>query len=133
MYICSSEEDGIARVLEETGGLGADVVITSNPSPEAQVDAIKMAKNRARVNYFGGLPKNKSLVTLDTNLIHYKEIFVHGAHGATPIHHKKAVEMIALGAINMKNYISHRFSLDDIHGAFATAENHSGMKVIVNP
>lgn len=133
VYICSSEEDGVARVLEETTGLGADVVITANPSPEAQVDAIKMAKNRARVNFFGGLPKDKSLVTLDTNLIHYKELFVHGAHGAMPIHHLKAVELIASGLINVKNYISHRFKLDDIMEAFAAAEGHTGMRVVVNP
>lgn len=133
VYVCSSEVDGVARVLEETAGLGADVVITSNSSPEAQVDAVRMARNRARVNLFGGLPKNKSLVTLDTNLIHYKELFIHGAHGAMPIHHMKAVGLIASGAINTKNYISHKYSLDDILEAFATAEGHAGMRVIVNP
>lgn len=133
LYICSSEEDSVARVLEETDGLGADVVITSNPSPEAQIDAINMAKNRARVNFFGGLPKDKSMVTLDTNIIHYKELFVHGAHGAMPIHHMKSVELIASGAINAKDYISHNFTLDDVVKAFETAEGHKGMRVIVNP
>lgn len=133
VYICSSEEDSVARVLEETQGLGADVVITANPSPEAQVDAVKMAKNRARINFFGGLPRGKSLVTLDTNLIHYKELFVHGAHGAMPIHHLKAVELIASGSINVKDFISHNFTLDDISQAFAAAELHTGMRVVVNP
>lgn len=129
----SAEEDSIARVLEETSGLGADVVITSNPSPESQQDALKMAKNRARVNFFGGLPKDKSLVTLDTNLIHYKELFVHGAHGQMPIHHLKAVNLIASGAIDARQYISHYFSLDEINEAFAAAEGHSGLRVVVHP
>lgn len=133
VYILSSEEDAIARVLEETNGLGADVVITANPSPQAQADAIHMAKNRARVNFFGGLPKDKSMVTLDTNIIHYKELFVHGAHGALPSHHGKAVELIASGALNVNNYISHHFSLDEIGAAFEAAEGHQGMRVIVNP
>lgn len=133
VYICSSEEDSIARVLEETGGLGADVVITSNPSPESQQDALKMAKNRARVNFFGGLPKDKSLVSLDTNLIHYKELFVHGAHGQMPIHHLKAVNLIASGAIDARQYISHSFSLDEINEAFAAAEGHFGLRVVVHP
>ena len=133
VYICSSEEDSITRVLEETGGLGADVVITSNPSPEAQQDALKMAKNRGRVNFFGGLPKDKSIVSLDTNIIHYKELFVHGAHGQMPIHHQKALNLIASGAIDANQYISHSFKLDDINDAFATAEGHSGMRVVVHP
>lgn len=133
VYICSSEENSVKRVLEETDGLGADVVITSCPSPQAQVDALHMAKNRARVNLFGGLPKDKSAVTLDTNIIHYKELFVHGSHGAIPIHHQKAVDLIASGTIKAKDYISHKFTLDDIIKAFETAESHKGMRVIINP
>ncbi|MHB1453051.1 MAG: zinc-dependent dehydrogenase [Saccharofermentanales bacterium] len=133
VYICSSEEDAVARVLEETGGLGADVVITANPSPESQADALKMAKNRARVNLFGGLPVSRQEVTLNTNIIHYKELFVHGAHGAMPQHHQKAIDLIASGRIDMKRYFTHKFPLSEIVRAFEAAESHIGMRVIVNP
>ncbi|MCD9024201.1 alcohol dehydrogenase catalytic domain-containing protein [Cohnella silvisoli] len=132
-YICSGEENAVERVLEETGGLGADVVITCNPSPESQVDAIYMAKNRARVNYFGGLPKGKSMVTLDTNIIHYKELFVHGSHGSLPRHHQQAVDLINNGIIDMRKFITHRFPLDQIEEAILTAVSHAGLRVIVNP
>ena len=133
LYICSSEEDAVARVLDATGGLGADVVLTACPSPEAQVDAIAMARNRARVNFFGGLPKDKAQVTLDTNVIHYKELFVMGAHGCVPRHHQQAIDLIASGAVDMRSFISHRFPLDQTAEAFATAESHAGMRVVVNP
>ena len=133
VYICSSEEDAVARVLEETADLGADVILTACPSPEAQVEAIAMARNRARINFFGGLPKGKSEVTLDTNVIHYKELFVMGAHGCVPRHHQLAVDLIASGAIDMKRFISHRFPLEQIEEAFAIAESHAGMRVVVNP
>ena len=130
--ICSLDEDPIARVLEETNGLGADVVITANPSPSSHSDALYMAKNRARVNLFGGLPKG-SRVELDTNIIHYKELFVHGAHGALPRHHEQAVRMIESGQIDMKRFLTHRFPLDEIADAFAAAEGHEGLRVVVNP
>ncbi|MDN5311997.1 MAG: L-iditol 2-dehydrogenase [Thermoanaerobacteraceae bacterium] len=133
VYICSSEENAVSRVWEETGGQGADVVIVANSSPEAQVDALKMAGNRGRVNFFGGLPKNNSLVTFDTNIIHYREIFVHGSHGASPGHHRKALELIGSGAIKIGNYISHKFSLDDILEGYKMAESHEGMRVVINP
>ena len=132
VYICSGEEDPIARVLKETNGLGADVIITANPSPQTHSDALYMAKNRARINLFGGLPKG-STVTLDTNIIHYKELFVCGAHGAMPHHHAKALELISSGRLNMKDFISHNYPLEKIREAFATAEGHSGMRVVVNP
>jgi L-iditol 2-dehydrogenase len=131
--VCSSEEDAVARVREETAGLGADVILTACPSPQAQVDAIRMAKNRARVNFFGGLPKDQSQVMLDTNLIHYKELFIMGAHGCVPRHHRMAVDLIASGAIRMERYISHRFPLEKTAEAFAAAESHAGMRVVVNP
>jgi L-iditol 2-dehydrogenase len=92
-----------------------------------------MAKNRARVNFFGGLPKDHSIVALDTNIIHYKELFVHGSHGAMPRHHQKAVDLIAAGIINAKHYISHRFPLDKAPEAFAAAEDRSGLRVVIAP
>ena len=132
VYICSAEEDAIGRVLEETGGLGADVIFTANPSPQSHADALKMAKNRARINLFGGLPAG-STVTLDTNIIHYKELFVMGAHGSLPRHHQQAIDLIAAWRPDIRPYISHHFPLDEITAAFATAEGHQGMRVVVNP
>jgi L-iditol 2-dehydrogenase len=133
VYICSSEQDSVKRVLKETGGLGADVIFTSCPSPEAQIDALNMAKNRARINFFGGLPKGKSNVTLDTNVIHYKELMITGAHGSMPIHHGKAIELISSGKVDVKKFITHSFPLDEISKAFEKAEGHSGLRVVVNP
>ena len=131
--VCSSEEDAVERVKAETDGLGADVILTACPSPQAQIDAIAMAKNRARVNFFGGLPKDQSQVTLDTNVIHYKELFICGAHGCMPRHHQQAIGLIASGVIDMAQYISHRFPLDQVTDAFAMAESHAGMRVVVQP
>jgi len=131
--ICLKEEDGVARVLEETNGLGADVIYTSCSSPQAQIDALHMAKNRAKVSFFGGLPKNACNVLLDTNIIHYKELSITGAHGAVPIHHSRAVELIASGRIDVKKFLTHNFPIDEIATAFKTAEEHSGLRVVVNP
>lgn len=133
VYVCSSEEDAVARVKDETRGLGADVIITANSAPEAQQTALQMAKNRGWINLFGGLPKGRSTVPLDTNLIHYKELFVCGSHGCMPRHHQKAVDLIADGVIDVKQYISHRFTLDEAREAFAAAEGRSGMRVVIVP
>ncbi len=131
--ICSSEENAVDRVLEETGGLGAEVILTACPSPQAQADAIKMAKNRGRVNFFGGLPRDQGIVPIDTNTIHYRELFVMGSHGCVPRHHRQAVDLIASGKLNMKRYISHRFPLDKTPEAFRAAESREGMRVVVLP
>ena len=131
--ICPAEEDAVRRVLEETGGLGADIVYTANSVAQTQADAILMAKNRARVCLFGGLPKDKSEVMINTNAVHYKEIFVHGAHGSMPEHHMKAVNLIASGKIDIKKFISHRLPLDDILEGFKIAESYAGLRVVISP
>ena len=132
VYVNSTESDAVKAVLAETGGLGADVILTSNPSGDSQAQSLLMAKNRARINFFGGLPKG-TMVTLDTNIIHYKELIVTGAHGSMPVHHGKGLGMIASGRIDVKRFITHNFILDKIGEAFAAAEGHTGLRVVVNP
>ena len=131
--ICPADENAVERVLEETGGLGADIVYTANSVPTTQADALKMAKNRGRVCFFGGLAKDRSNVTLDTNMIHYKELYVHGAHGSMPTHHAKAVNLISSGKIDIKKFISHKLPLEEIREAFRIAESYEGLRVVMNP
>ena len=133
LYFSTEVEEPISRVLAETQGIGAHVVITANGNPDTQPEALAMVRNRGRVNFFGGLPADRSKVTLDTNLIHYKELTVTGAHGSTPAQHGKAVSLIADGLISVGNFISHRFPLDRIHEAFKVAESHRGMRVVIQP
>ena len=132
VVICSSQEDAIARVKQETGNLGAHLVVTANPSPSSHADALAMARNRGRVNLFGGLPAG-SEATLDTNQIHYKELLVSGAHGSLPTHHRRALELIAAGRVRTSDFISHRFGLDEIQEAFKVAEGHKGLRVVIEP
>ena len=42
-----------------------------------------MAAKRARVVYFAGLPKHDPVSPLDMNQLHYKELAILGAYGAT--------------------------------------------------
>jgi L-iditol 2-dehydrogenase len=133
VLISATEEDFTQRVMEETGGLGADVVATACSSLEAQAQAIPVIKNRGRINFFAGLPKGTDPLILDTNIIHYKESYLFGSHGSTPRHHRMALEMLASGRINARKFISHKFGLDQIMDAFNMVESRQGMKVVVNP
>lgn len=54
-------------------------------------------------------------------------------NGQMPIHHLKVLNLIASGAIDAKQYISHSFKLEEINEAFATAEGHTGMRVVIHP
>lgn len=133
VVVSATEEDLTQRVMEETDGLGADVVLTATSSVEVQAQAIPLVKRRGRINLFAGLPKGSPPLVLDSNILHYKEAFLFGSHGSVPRHHRLALELLSSGRISAKKYISHKFSLDQIMEAFSVVENRQGMKVIINP
>lgn len=65
-------------VMRYTNGQGADVIITACPSPEIQKQSVHLAAKLGRISLFGGLPKGKEQVEINTNLIHYNGIIMTG-------------------------------------------------------
>ena len=133
VYINTSREDGIKRVLEETDGYGADVVIVATPSGEAQKQALQMVAKRGRVSFFGGLPHDESEVCIDTNLIHYKECFICGASSSTGKQNRESLKILSEGKIRARDFITHVFPLEKIREAFQTAKEKRGLRVLVKP
>lgn len=131
-FIATEEEDLVKTVLEETGGEGVDLVITTSGTTKAQEDAIRIVRKRGYVNLFAGL-KNQPPLVIDSNNIHYKECFVMGTHGSNQPDVEKAVQLLALGRISSKKYVSKSFPLTKIVEAFEYHESRQGLKVIIKP
>ncbi len=131
-FIATEDEDLVRAVMEETGGEGVDLAITTAGTVKAHEDAINIVRHRGYVNLFGGL-KNQPKLCIDSNIIHYKECFVMGSHGSLPHQHEKAVQLIGQGRVRAKDYISAVFPLDRINDALAFHESREGLKVIVKP
>ncbi len=117
----------------ETDGRGADVVIVACPSSEAQRQALGLAGVGGRVNFFGGLPRGRENVTLDTNLIHYKQLVVTGTTGSSAYQFRRTLGMLAGGRLDIKPVITRRFGLEDIQTAFEEARNSTGLKTVILP
>lgn len=130
--IVSSETDLHARVRELTQGRGVDVLVTACPVGQAQKDAVELAAKRGRISLFGGLAKETNGF-LDSNLIHYKELSVHGVHASTPRQNKQTMGWIAEGKLNVRKYITKVYALDDIVSAFEDLKNQSVFKAVVKP
>jgi len=123
------------RVRELTDGLGADVVICAASDKDVQKEALEMAAVDADVSFFAGIPKDDPYVPLDTNLIHYNELHVHGANASNRRQYLEAVDLIASGKVNVGKLITHKFPLEKIEEAIRTLEdrNLNAIKVIVDP
>lgn len=133
ILIDANKEDPVDVVLKETDGLGADVVIVAAPSGDAQAQAIYMARNLGVVDFFGGLPPNTKEIPINTNRIHYKEVFVHGSHGSSPKDNALALKFIASGKVQAGKLITHILPLDEINKGLKLVETREALKVILKP
>ena len=131
--IAISEEDLEESLFKKTDGIGADAVLVCAPSREVQESAFKLAANRGRINFFGGLPNDDRLIRIDSNNLHYKELFVSGASSSLPETNREALKLLDERAIDPDKLITGRFGLDGIHEAFAAAEEKSCIKIVINP
>lgn len=120
--------DAGEEIEKLTDGRGADVVITACPVAAAQTRALEIAGVNGRVIFFGGLPKGKSQVPLDTNIIHYKQLVVTGTTRQSLGHFQKVLDLITDGVIEVEDLITSTKTLDEISVAIADASNASGLK-----
>ena len=128
-----SSEDLAAIVLEETEGIGPNVIITAAPAGVAQEQAIAMAAPGGRVSFFGGLPKDKPLITVDSNVVHYKELILAGANGSSPAQNAEALALIASGKVPVADLITHRLPLSQVEDAIHAVTSGEAIKVVIKP
>lgn len=129
----SSEENLVSFVDKVTGGRGVNAVFTACPSADAHETAVQVVAKRGFVNLFGGLPKDARNISISSNMIHYRESYLTGSHGSTPVQHQMALNLISNGRIDLNGLITHKFKLEEIEKAFDTVKNREGLKVLVNP
>lgn len=118
-------------ISDDTNGEGVNVCITACPSPVAQAKALEITAINGRINFFGGLPADRQNVSLNTNLIHYKQLAVTGSTRASVMQFRKTLEFITTGIVDVKGLISNRMQLKDIHKGFELASDAKGLKNII--
>ena len=101
--INSAEEDLQEKVLEYTGGLGADVVIEAVGSPATYVSAIDVVSFTGRVVCIGYA---KSDVSFQTKYFVQKELDIRGSRNALPADFRAAVRAIQHGTLPMDRFVS---------------------------
>jgi L-iditol 2-dehydrogenase len=131
--INGAKEDPVDAVRKLTDGRGAEVVITATGAGQAQEQALEMAARRGRISLFGGLPRDNSIIRFDSNLVHYRELFVVGAYGSAPRHNREALALISSGAVPVEDLITHRLSLGEVHRAIDTVTKGEGLKAVIEP
>lgn len=118
--------------MKITGGKGLDVCITACPSPQAQENALEMMAVNGRVIYFGGLPAGKDCISINSNLIHYRQLRIVGSTRSNVSQFRSIAAMAESGRLNLAGLISRHFPLERFTEAAEYAGSARGLKTVIS-
>lgn len=131
--INAGKENAVEKVQQLTGGYGADIVIEAIGSPVTWEQALRLARKGGTVLEFGGCPPGTE-IKLNTEMLHYGELTVLGAFHTTPLHFRKALNLISSRTVDVRPLVTKRMRLEDIKQAFeilSTSKNE--IKIAIAP
>lgn len=129
--INSLDEKRKEKILEHTGGLGVDVAIVATSNLKALEDAIDMVRKGGSVMMFG-VPSKDSKLNLDMNKIYSKEITLVTSYAASDNDTKEALRLIESSKIDVKQLVTHTYTISDSQKAFDHARSgDNAMKIII--
>jgi len=120
--INSAREDTVKRILEETAGKGADLIIETAGSVETHRQALLTARKRGRIVHIGRAYADVLLADEVFTKIFRRELAVFGAVNTnfSPHDHewKTAVDYLASGALRTEPLVSHRLPMSEVGETF---------------
>lgn len=128
----SSKEDLHAIIMEETAGLGADVIIMAIGVPSLVNAALGMVRKGGTVSLFAGFVKGV-MAEIDPNLIHYGELLVTGSSAYKRQDYLDAAQMVITGHLNLEPIITHTFKIEDFQTAYELNKRGAGLKIEIEP
>lgn len=125
--------DVVREVKELTrGGHGVDVAIEAAGLPALWELAIAITRKGGLVNLFGGCESGTS-ISVRTDRLHYGELKIIGVFHHTPHYVRRALSMIANGAINPDDLITHEMELSRLRDALNLVAKGEALKVAIIP
>ncbi|MBN2334790.1 alcohol dehydrogenase catalytic domain-containing protein [Candidatus Bathyarchaeota archaeon] len=129
--ILNVEEESLEdRVMEMTGGDGADIAFVAVGAPEAARQATRIVKKRGNVTVVGIFGRE---VPLDMTWLVRRELVIRGAYDARPANFPESIALIAGGDVDVGKVLTHRFRLEEAEEAFRVALDRTGGKVVFKP
>lgn len=126
-----TSDDLQQKIMSETNDEGVDLCIVAAPAPQAQEASFNYMAMNGRLLFFGGLPKEKENVSLNTNILHYKQLRVYGCTRASLHGYRTSEKLIASGRIPVAQLITERFDIDQFPKALEKAQRAVGLKNVI--
>jgi L-iditol 2-dehydrogenase len=120
------------RVVRDAAGGDVRCVIEATGRTEAWEQAMAIAGKGGTVVFFGGCAPGTS-VPLDTRRVHYEELRLLGVFHHTPSLIRRAVQLLADGALDPSPLVTHEMGLADVPRALDLMSRGEALKVLIRP
>jgi L-iditol 2-dehydrogenase len=122
------------RIMEMTGGRGADAVIVAASAPGIVEQAVRYSRPGSRILLFAQT-SHQERVELSGADICVGERAIFGSYSASVDLQKQSADLVFSGALPVEDLISHRFPLADIRAGIELAlhPEPKSLKIIVQP
>jgi len=125
--------ENVPEFLFSTHGRLADKVIICTGAASAAEAALNSVERGGVILFFAVGAPGETL-PVDFNPFWRNDISIRTCYGAAPLDNRQALELLQRGTVTVTDMITHRFPLEEIGRAFATAAEPEGvLKVIIEP
>jgi threonine 3-dehydrogenase len=126
------KEDVVQRVLEETGGVGVDVVTEFSGNKSAIEAAFKYIKAGGKMSMLGIVPES---IEIDlSNDVIFKGVTIYGVIGRKMFTTWNQVQgLLESGKLDIEKIVTHAFALEDFEAAMAVMRSGNSGKVVMIP
>jgi threonine dehydrogenase-like Zn-dependent dehydrogenase len=130
----TTPQDRVARVLEETGGHGADVTLECVGHPEAVNEGVSMCRDGGRYLVLGQYADSGN-ISFNPHTITRKQLQLIGSWGFEPRHVDAALRLLELDdwARRFASLVTHRFPLAQANEALMTVREWRSGKAVITP
>jgi 5-exo-hydroxycamphor dehydrogenase len=120
----------VARVLELTGGRGADLVVECAGVPAAVIEGLEMLRVNGRYLILGHYG-DAGTVALNPHVVNKKQVTITGSWSAANRHFLQALSL--LRRVPVERLVTHRFALHEANEAILATERHEALKAVIVP
>lgn len=126
------KEDPVQRVLELTGGVGADEVMECSGAADSPMKACKLVRKTGSVALIATYHDPDVLIPVNT--VNFNEIRIVGSK-ANPNVSEEVLNFFSTGAIQGEKLITHTFPLEEYEKAVDIFEHkkENSIKVVIHP
>jgi len=122
-------DEGVARINELTGGIGADAVLECVGTQEAMMQAIRSTRRGGYVGYVG-VPHG---VELNSEQLFYAHVHLHG--GPAPVRRflPELIDLVWNGKINPGKVFDLTLPLGDVAEGYRAMDERRAIKTLLRP